>query len=182
MNIPNLISLLRLLLVPIIINLILTERFEHAFILFIIAGISDALDGFIARAFKCRTQLGAYLDPIADKALLMGVFLTLAYQGYIEIWVATIVIFRDILIIGGIILFSLLGKNIDMKPFFISKFNTFIQLLFIIFILGKGPFSFEGSHVHIYFGYIVAFTTTLSGIIYIRYGLCQLTQNEISTL
>lgn len=171
MNIPNLITLARLLSVPLIISLILSHQLMAAFIFFTIAGISDGLDGFLARVFKARTTFGAYLDPIADKALLVGVYAALGHTGLVEIWVVVLVIFRDLLIIGGTILLFLFKNNIEMKPLMISKINTVIQLLYALFILGQGNSVFNCPDLSFYLGYIVAFTTMLSGVIYVRLAL-----------
>ncbi len=171
MNIPNLISLARLLSVPLIASLILSHQLVAAFFLFAAAGLSDALDGFFARIFKARTTLGAYLDPIADKALLVGVYIALGKIGLIDLWVVILVVFRDALIIGAILLLLLFKISVEMKPLMISKINTVVQLSFALFLLGQGE-SFIGlSHANLYFGYMVALTTVLSGVIYVILGL-----------
>lgn len=171
MNLPNFITLARLLSVPLIISLILSHQLMGAFIFFTIAGLSDALDGFLARIFKARTTLGAYLDPIADKALLVGVYAALGQTGLIETWVVVLVIFRDVLIVGGTILLFLFKNNVEMKPLMISKINTVIQLLYALFILGQGDSFFNFPYLSYCLGYVVAFTTMLSGVIYVRLAL-----------
>lgn len=171
MNIPNLLSLARLFSVPLIISLILSYKLNPAFLLFAIAGLSDALDGFLARVFKARTTLGAYLDPLADKALLIGVYAALGRIGLVDLWVVILVVFRDVLIVGGILLLFLLKSSIDMKPLLISKINTVIQLVFALFILGQGESLLGISHLNTYLGYCVALTTVLSGVSYVKLGL-----------
>lgn len=171
MNLPNLITLARLFCVPLIISLILSHQLMAAFIVFTIAGISDGLDGFLARIFKARTTFGAYLDPIADKALLVGVYAALGHTGLVEIWVVVLVIFRDFLIIGGTILLFLFKNNVEMKPLMISKANTVIQLFYALFILGQADVLFNCPLLNSYLGYLVAFTTMLSGGIYARLAL-----------
>ncbi len=171
MNIPNLISLARLFSVPLIISLILSYKLTPAFFLFALAGLSDALDGFLARIFKARTTFGAYLDPLADKALLIGVFAALGRIGLVDLWVVILVVFRDVLIVGGILLLFLLKSSIDMKPLLISKINTVIQLAFALFILGQGESFLGVSHLNTYLGYFVALTTVLSGVSYVKLGL-----------
>ncbi len=171
MNLPNIISLSRLLSVPLIVSLILSHQLILAFILFALAGLSDALDGFLARVFRCRTTLGAYLDPIADKALLIGVYASLGHIGLIELWVVVLVVFRDVLIIGGILLLFLFKTPVDMKPLMISKINTVVQLAYALFVLSCSE-DFTGiSSLNLYFGYLVALTTVLSGVSYVRLGL-----------
>lgn len=172
-SIPNIISLARLLSTPILILLIIQQEFVLAVTLFAAAAVSDALDGLLARLFKSRTMLGAYLDPIADKALLIGVYWTLGYKGYIDLWVVIIVIFRDILIIGGILLLFLFKKNIHMAPLLISKINTTAQLIFVGYVLFALAFNFYDNLI-VYFGYFVAITTILSGGSYVRIWLKQI--------
>lgn len=171
MNIPNIISLTRLLSVPLIVSLILSDQLLAAFLFFTLAGLSDALDGFLARVFKSRTTLGAYLDPIADKALLVGVYAALGHTGMIELWVVVLVVFRDALIIGGILLLFLFKSSIEMKPLMVSKINTVIQLFYALFVLAQGESFLEIPKVSLYFGYLVALTTVLSGVSYVRVGL-----------
>src|SRR3989338_2211483 len=113
MNLPNLISLARLFSVPVIISLILSHQLNLSFLFFCLAGLSDALDGLVARLFKARTTLGAYLDPIADKALLIGVFAALGQTGLVDMWVVILIIFRDVLIVGGILLLFLFKSDVD---------------------------------------------------------------------
>ncbi len=168
MNWPNFISLGRLIAVPIIIWCVLTQKNQMAFWLFIAAGISDILDGLLARLLKERTTVGAYLDPLADKALLMGLFITLAVRNFIPLWLVIVVVFRDVIIIAGSILLMLLQKPFSVKPLFISKMNTLVQILLVSVILA-------GSAIHYPYPnifadtmiYSVAFTTICSGIAYL---------------
>ena len=101
MTIPNLITIARLIIVPFVIVMIMQQRWSTAFVLFVLAGVSDAVDGFIARHFDMRSELGAYLDPIADKALLVSIYVTLAFVGAIPGWLAIVVVSRDAMIVGG---------------------------------------------------------------------------------
>jgi cardiolipin synthase len=170
MNLPNFISLIRLLSVPLIVSLILSHQLLPAVLLFTIAGLSDALDGFLARIFKARTTLGAYLDPLADKALLVGVYAALGKIGLIDLWVVILVVFRDVLIIGGILLLFLFKSSIDMKPLVISKINTVVQLVFALFVLGQGESLLGIPSITLYFGYCVASITVFSGVSYVTLG------------
>jgi len=170
MNLPNLISLSRLLSVPLIVSLILSHQLFLALIIFALAGLSDALDGFLARIFKCRTTLGAYLDPLADKALLIGVYASLGHIGLIELWVVVLVIFRDVLIIGGILLLFVFNASIKMEPLMISKINTVVQLIYALLILSQVDVFLGISSLNLYFGYLVALTTVLSGVTYVTLG------------
>lgn len=167
-NIPNFISLTRLLSVPLIASLILSYQLRAAFLLFAIAGISDALDGFLARIFKTRTTLGAYLDPLADKALLIGVYAALGHIGLIDLWVVVLVVFRDVLIIGGILLLFVFQSSVDMKPHLISKINTLMQLTFALAVLSHGEIFISIPLLNLFLEYAVVLTTVLSGIIYVK--------------
>ena len=179
-SLPNLITLARLLSVPLIVSLILSHQLIVAFIFFTLAGLSDALDGFLARIFKSRTTLGAYLDPLADKALLVGVFTALGHTGLADIWVVVLVVFRDVLIIGGIILLFLFKNNIEMKPLMVSKVNTVVQLIYALFILAQGDSYFGMPFLSVWLGYLVAFTTVLSGVIYVRLAFKYFSKMDVS--
>jgi cardiolipin synthase len=134
-TIPNFITIARLLAVPLIVWLMIADRFLEATVLFIIAGISDALDGFMAKRLGATSELGAYLDPIADKALLVSVFLTLGFKGTLPAWLIVLVVSRDLFIIGGLMLASMLGKPMAMRPLWISKINTAAQILLLAMVL-----------------------------------------------
>src|SRR5690606_28373291 len=123
-TIPNLITIGRLFLVPLTIWLIVSGDAATAFWFFVLAGVSDAVDGFLARQFDLRSALGAYLDPLADKALLMSIYITFAILGDIPVWVTILVVSRDVLIIGGVVLAWMLGPPIEMRPRVVSKANT----------------------------------------------------------
>ena len=135
--IPNLITIVRLFLVPVSITLVVMREWEAAFIAFLVAGISDAADGLIARHFDMKTELGAYLDPIADKTLLVSCFITLSIIGEVPAWLTIAVVFRDLLIVGAVILCWVLEKPMPIRPLMISKINTTVQLLFIGSIMGS---------------------------------------------
>ena len=139
---PNLITLARLCAVPAAIWLMLQHRLDLAFVVFIGAGISDALDGWIARAWNARSQLGAVLDPIADKALLVSVYVTLASIGVLPDWLAILVVFRDLLIVGGVLVLWAVGLPPRIKPIFISKANTAAQILLAALVLLLAGFGF----------------------------------------
>ena len=101
-NIPNLITLARMLMTPLAISMIVSQRFLEAFLIFVLAGVSDAVDGFIARHFNLRTELGAYLDPLADKALLISIYISLAIYGELPAWLAIMVVSRDVMILMAV--------------------------------------------------------------------------------
>lgn len=167
MNLPNLISIARICCVPIVIWLIVSGNLMAAFWVSVGAGLSDALDGIIAKRFNLITQLGMFLDPIADKALLMGLFITLGLQGYIPAWLVILVVFRDLLIICGAIVFHTLTHSLTMAPLKISKLNTLAQMLLVVGILGAGAYGFDAGPAVQILSLIVAFTTLCSGGAYV---------------
>ena len=129
-NIPNLITLTRLLLVPVAVVMIVSQAWGLAFAAFAIAGLSDGLDGFIARRFDMRSELGAYLDALADKALLMSIFIALAAAQVVPVWIAILVVSRDLMILGAVIVSWVLDKPVQIRPLLISKLNTAAQIAF----------------------------------------------------
>lgn len=140
MTVPNFITLLRFLLVPGVVFAMLTGQWDWAFAGFVAAGISDGVDGFIARQFNQRSELGAYLDPIADKLLLVTVFIVLGYMGQLPLWLVIAVVSRDALIVGGVILATVIGNPVAMKPLMVSKANTLAQILLAIVVLAELAF------------------------------------------
>ncbi|MFP6712540.1 MAG: CDP-alcohol phosphatidyltransferase family protein [Rhodospirillales bacterium] len=166
-NIPNLISLARLLCVPLTVWLILNNQVLYAFWVFVFAGISDALDGFIAKRFKLQTELGAYLDPIADKALLVSIFVTLGQVGYLDSWLVLLVVFRDGLVLCGAILYHVIYQNLTMQPLLISKLNTTAQFALATAVLGLTGYSIADGLLIETLVYTVAATTVLSGAAYV---------------
>jgi cardiolipin synthase len=134
-TIPNFITIARLISVPLVVWLMIADRFEEATILFVLAGISDAADGFIAKRFGAASELGAYLDPIADKALLVSVFVTLGLKGILPPWLIVLVVSRDLFIIGGMLLAYVLSNPMPVRPLWVSKANTTAQILLIGFVL-----------------------------------------------
>jgi cardiolipin synthase len=170
-HVPNLLSLGRLVSVPIEVWLILEGEMTWAFWLFVIAGASDGVDGFIARFWRARSALGAYLDPVADKALLVCTFLALAKAGHLPTWLVVLVVSRDIMIVGGVLLLYNLRIAVVMQPSFISKVNTLVQILLaggILAIVGLELESFEPLVRPLFF--LAAATTLASGAVYLAQG------------
>ena len=129
MNLPNMITLARIISVPLVIWLILSGSHAMAFAIFLLAGISDGVDGYLAKHYGWQTELGAYLDAVADKLLLVSIYLALGAIGYLPIWLVIAVAARDILIVGGVILSWILENPIKVRPSFLSKVNTTMQIL-----------------------------------------------------
>jgi cardiolipin synthase len=166
MNLPNIITVFRILAVPVTIWLILAGYFQAAFWIFLAAGASDGVDGYLARAWNQRTELGAYLDAVADKALLVSIFITLALAGFIPVWLTLAVVSRDLMIVGAVILSWLLGHPMTIKPLMISKMNTVAQIGFAALSLASTGFSFDPGEWLRYAGYVTGVLTLLSAAAY----------------
>lgn len=167
MSLPNLISLARLLSVPLPIWFILDGRFTAAFWMFVAAGLSDGIDGFIAKRFDQRSQLGALLDPIADKALIVSMFVTLGFADHLPSWLVILVVFRDLLIIGGFLLAAAVTQPMRWQPLAISKINTALQLILLASLLARLGLGLDDHGMIGVLVYIVGATTILSGAGYL---------------
>lgn len=165
-SLPNLISLARLFAVPLMVWLIVAGEMTAAFWVFVAAGISDAVDGFIAKRFDAITTFGSYIDPLADKALLVSCFVALGIEGQIADWLVILVVFRDVVIIGGAILAVPLGRPVIMRPLFISKLNTTTQIILVALVLAEIGVGVHEAKLIVLMQYIVAATTLASGIGY----------------
>lgn len=170
-NLPNLITLARLLMTPVAISMILSQRFNAAFMIFILAGVSDAVDGFIAKRFELRTELGSYLDPLADKALLISIYVTLAAMGALWPALAILVVSRDLMILFAVLVSWLLNKPVAIRPVWISKFNTFAQISFAALVLGAKAYGYDEFAAREGIALIVAASTLASGGVYIAQWL-----------
>jgi len=169
MNLPNILTLTRVLLIPLFVIFIINKRFEWALITFAIAGITDGIDGLIARITHQRTELGAYLDPIADKLLLFSAFITLAIIEIIPSWLVVIVITRDVIILVGFLVMMLTNYHPKINPSLLSKMTTAFQIVTILLSLmvGYSPTFQQLSMIAIYG---TAILTILSGSHYIYIG------------
>ncbi|MBW1612506.1 MAG: CDP-alcohol phosphatidyltransferase family protein [Deltaproteobacteria bacterium] len=176
MTIPNLITILRVLLVPIFVIYIINDRTLGSLIIFVIASISDALDGFIARVFHRKSDLGAYLDPLADKILLVTVYTTLAILKMTPPWLAVLIISRDVIILLGVLVLYLNRHPVKVHPSLLSKSTTCLQVATILMILSNSYLNLEP--IKIYTFWLTAGFTIASGLQYIRIGLVILTQGE----
>jgi len=134
-DIPNIITALRFLLVPPVVILLLQERFTAALIVFGVAGLSDGLDGFLARRFDWRSRLGGIMDPLADKLLVVSSFVTLGWLGLIPAWLVLLVILRDLVIIAGATFYHMRIEQFDAEPSVASKLNTAAQVLLVLAVL-----------------------------------------------
>ncbi|MGA7808834.1 CDP-alcohol phosphatidyltransferase family protein [Bradyrhizobium sp.] len=158
-SLPNLITLGRILLVPIIVWAIASSEMEVAFAIFIIAGVSDAVDGFLAKRFHLTSELGAMLDPLADKALLVSIYIALGIWGAIPRWIVILVVSRDIMIVSAVIVSWLFDKPVAMKPLMVSKLNTVAQVAFAALVLASLTFGFNAlPYDRILMGMVTVFT------------------------
>ena len=169
-NIPNALTLLRVLLTPLFAIFLIKRFFNNALLVFAIAALSDGVDGLIARVFHQKTTLGAFLDPAADKLLLVTAFVTLAIQQLVPSWLAVIVISRDVVILFGVALVAITGRTIEPKPSFLSKITTVAQLACVISVLlGYNLCGLQGIEQPLF--WFAACMTVVSGLQYIYMGL-----------
>ncbi len=165
--IPNLLTLARIGLVPWLVVLLQKQQFTLSLLVFIIAGITDALDGFIAKRFNAETYLGSLLDPLADKGLLVSSYIMLSVMGLIPFWLMVTVVFRDVIIVGGYLLMVLFFGSVKMEPLVVSKLNTFTQIAYIVLVLGALAMQYDFSAIQPLFNYAVLLTTVISGLAYV---------------
>ena len=163
---PNLVTLGRLCAVPLAFWLVLEQRLELAFFLFLLAGLSDAVDGWLARRYG-GNSIGALLDPVADKALLVTMYVTLAVVRELPDWLAILVVFRDLLIVGGVIVMSILGQPVVIRPLYVSKVNTALQIVLIAATLFLIGFDLMAPLLMQCLIWTVAASTLLSGAAYV---------------
>lgn len=166
-SLPNLISLGRLVLVPIIVTLIVQPEWGLAFALFVVAGVSDAVDGWLAKRFDLRSELGSYLDPLADKALLVSIYVSLAIVGVLPSAIAILVVSRDVMIVGAVMVSWVLDKPVAIRPLLVSKLNTLAQIAFASAVLAAKAFSFPLGLWFTTSLYIVAALTLASAAAYL---------------
>jgi cardiolipin synthase (CMP-forming) len=167
-SLPNIITLVRILLVPITVWLLLDKDYVLAFFAFITAGVSDGIDGFIARRYHLISDLGTYLDPLADKALLVSIYVTLGYLQVVPTWLPMLVVTRDILIVGAVLLAWVMDQPVAMKPLWISKVNTVAQIAFAGLLLAGLATDWDFSTVLFPCVVLVAFFTLASGAMYMK--------------
>lgn len=168
LNIPNLITLGRVILVPIVFWLLVSGETKLAFFAFVLAGVSDAVDGFIAKRFGLATELGAYLDPLADKLLLVSVFVALGVMGALPSWLVIAVVSRDILIVIGVMLSWLLDHPMRIQPLAVSKANTAAQILLAGTVLADEGFQLGLGDVRVLLVWITGALTVASLGAYLR--------------
>ena len=167
MSIPNLITLCRILLVPVVVWAITAGEMRVAFVLFLAAGISDAVDGFLAKRFGMGTELGAFLDPLADKAMLVSIYVALGIMAVVPRWLVILVVSRDIMIVGAVMLSWLVNRPIPLKPLLVSKLNTVAQIALACVVLAALGFGFNAAITIELLVALVAVLTMLSVVFYV---------------
>lgn len=134
-QLPNLLTMLRIVMVPVVIVLLNQHEYPLALFFFTLAGLTDGLDGWIAKRYQLESAMGAMLDPIADKLLLISTYTMLAVLDDIPFWLLVLVLFRDFLIVGGYWLLVAIDKKAQIRPIWVSKLNTFFQILLVFLVL-----------------------------------------------
>ena len=162
MSIPNLITLARILAVPLIVWAITSGEVRIAFALFLAAGVSDLVDGFLAKRFGMATELGAYLDPLADKAMIVSIYVALGIAGNIPRWLVILVVSRDIMIVSAVMLSWLVDRPVALKPLLVSKLNTVAQIALACVVLAALGFELDADVAVIVLTALVAILTLLS--------------------
>jgi cardiolipin synthase (CMP-forming) len=166
-SLPNAISVVRLLAVPVVVWLIVSDRMDAAFWLFVAAGISDGIDGFIAKRFNAESRLGRYLDPIADKTMLVCIYVTLGLEDKLSSWLVILVVFRDALIVGGALLSQVLDHPLSVRPLYISKVNTVAQIVLAAVVLADIALLVPEFPLVHGLEFVVGATTASSGAVYL---------------
>ncbi len=165
--IPNLLTLARIGMVPWLVVLLQNQQFALSLVVFVVAGLTDALDGFIAKRFNAQTYLGSLLDPLADKGLLVSSYIMLSVLGLIPFWLMVAVVFRDVIIVGGYLLMVLFFGSVKMQPLIISKVNTFTQIAYIVLVLLALAMNSDFSAIQPILSYAVLATSVISGLAYV---------------
>ena len=164
---PNAISITRIALIAPILVLFIEGRYGWSLGLFVVAGLSDGIDGYLAKRFGWQTRLGGFLDPAGDKLLVAWTFGTLAVLGRIPVWLAVIVILRDVVIVTGSFMYHYLVRRLEGEPTFISKFNTGLEFAFLIFIMSQAGYGWPDEITTTVLGAAVLITVVISGYDYV---------------
>jgi cardiolipin synthase (CMP-forming) len=167
LTLPNAITFARLCMVPMAVWFVLEQGLIEAFFVFVAAGLSDALDGWLARRSGGGNSVGALLDPVADKALLVSMYVTLAAVNELPDWIAILVVFRDVVIVGGVIVLSVLGMPVTLRPLYVSKLNTALQIVLVAVTLLLAGFGLHAALAKQALIWLVGLTTLASGAAYV---------------
>ena len=181
LSIPNLITLGRILLVPVVVWAITAGEMRAAFVLFLAAGISDAVDGFLAKRFGMATELGAYLDPLADKAMLVSIYVALGITDAVPRWLVILVVSRDIMIVSAVILSWVVDKPVPLKPLAVSKLNTVAQIALACVVMAALGFDFDATIAVTVLTAVVTALTLLSVAFYVAEWVRHMNAAEIGS-
>ena len=179
-SIPNLISIGRGLSAPVIVWLIIWGQLDIAFAVFLLAGLSDAADGWLAKRYGWTSELGAYLDPLADKLLLVSIFIALGVKGLLPSWLVMAGVSRDLVIVMGVMLSWLMGHPLAMRPLLISKLNTLAQIILVAIVLANAALKLSLGQVVEALVWITAALTVLSLLAYVLGWLRHMTGYDSS--
>ncbi|MBX2846887.1 MAG: CDP-alcohol phosphatidyltransferase family protein [Acidiferrobacterales bacterium] len=177
--VPNLLTLARIGMVPWLVVLLQQQNYLLSLVVFVIAGISDAVDGYIAKKYDAITKLGSILDPIADKALLVSAYVMLSIMEIVPFWLVVTVVFRDLVIVGGYLIMEIFFGEVTMKPLRISKVNTVVQITFVVIVLVTLAWQVDLSTMLTLFGYLVFVTSAVSGAAYVYIWSIKTTQGAL---
>ncbi len=182
LTIPNILTIIRILLTPGFVMAYTGERFDLAWALFAVAGFTDALDGFLARVLKQRSWLGAILDPLADKILIDTSYICLAINGWLPTWLSIMVVSRDVIIVGGLGFLQFLGVKVDkrIRPSWVSKATTMFQIILVLFVMLQQSFDLSYPALFWSLTFLVAILTLLSGADYVLIGMKYLPDDEVT--
>jgi cardiolipin synthase len=168
MTVPNLITTIRIILAPVFVIYLINDQFLPALIVFLLCAVSDGLDGMVARLMNQRSKLGAYLDPLADKLLLVAAFVTLSVRGYLPAWLTVVVFSRDTIILLGVLVLFLNRMEFTIKPTSVSKITTWLQFITIVAVLSQA-YAPSFAKFYPYIFYLTALLTISSGLHYMHY-------------
>lgn len=177
-NVPNFITLARVLSVPVIFWLLVNGNSRIAFFVFLCAGISDAVDGYLAKRFNWTTELGAYLDPLADKLLIVSIYIALGVSRELPLWLVIAVVSRDILILLAVLVSWLMDHPVRIKPLAVSKINTAAQLVLAATVLADGGFGLGLATTRLVLVWVTGALTILSLVAYLKAWLLHMAGYE----
>lgn len=167
MNLANSLTLARLMLVPVLVYLLHEQAYPAALAVFVVAGLTDAADGYVAKHWNQLTRLGAVLDPIADKALVMAAYVSLAWLGWLPFWLVLVVVSRDVIILLGALLYEYLTGALEMAPTWLSKANTALQLIYVTATLLDAALGARWERPEVGLVLVVGLVTVASGLQYV---------------
>ncbi|MGH7209587.1 MAG: CDP-alcohol phosphatidyltransferase family protein [Nitrospiraceae bacterium] len=177
MNLPNSLTILRIFLIPVFIGFLIYERYEYSLAVLLLAGLTDGLDGTIARVANQRTRLGAYLDPLADKLLLTSGFVTLSVLHLVPSWIAIVVVSRDMMLMTGTLLARLTESHLDISPTLLGKGTTLLQLSYLILVVVLTSRQMDIRLIQPLL-YLMVCLTIMSGFHYLYRGFTHLSTGE----